>query len=65
MINTNIYCTLCGALCSEKLQIEVRKGKLYPFCSHCFNKMGPKSSKDIRKIIREKNGLPNSNVYKH
>jgi len=46
------YCAKCGAPCSGKLTIEARKGFYYSFCTPCFNKVGLKKLKEVRKLIK-------------
>lgn len=50
---SSAWCTCCGGECSGKLNIEARKGVLYPFCTACFDSYMCKDTKEIRRMIRE------------
>jgi len=48
------YCCICGAWCSGKLQMQVRKnGEPKPFCPICFNEFLDLDLKEIRKRIKQ------------
>ncbi len=45
-------CCICGELCSGKMNIEARKGKLYIFCTFHFNYYMRDTMKEIRNKIK-------------
>jgi len=47
-----LNCCICREPCKGNLQMEIRKGRLYSFCTYHFNKYQFTSLKELREIIR-------------
>jgi len=48
----NKKCCICGEPCTGKMEYEVRKGRVYFFCTFHFNYFIKTPMKEIRKKIK-------------
>lgn len=53
----SVPCRICGELCSGNLNIEIRKGKLDPFCTFHFNRCELLTIKEIKELIKKNSGV--------